>query len=294
MKSLAFAAALIVSTPAFALQVPQGVKADARICDVNYDPDNVTEINSLVGNTVTIEFGAKERIQYVTPSDTAHLQYFPTPNSNVLWLKPSYGMPAQQLSVRTLLENGDPRLYTIQWSATNKPPVAVASNGPVSVTDETPKACYLVRFHYPEQDKAEKEAAARARYAKAKRQAAEIALRKQVEAAAHNVQYVARGDASIGPSKIWDDGNTTTLVFPGDARIPVLLTVTPDGKESQVTGTTTEQGGVVKIHGTLPFIRLRDGDLTLCIWNLAYSAIGTNPETGTTLSTVSRGVDSER
>lgn len=293
MRAVAFAAALLASTPAFAVQVPQGVKADSRICDVNYDPNNVTEINSLVGNTVTIEFGAKERIQYVTPSDTAHLQYFPTPDSNVLWLKPSFDMPPQQLSVRTLLENGDPRLYTIQWSATDKPPVAVASNGPVSVTEDPVKACYLVRYHYPEQEKAEKVAAARARWAKEKRQAAEVALRKQAEAAAHNVQYVARGDASIGPSKIWDDGNTTTLVFPGNTRIPVILTVTPDGKESQVTGTTTEEGGVVKIHGTLPFIRLRDGGLTLCIWNLAYNPTGANPETGTTSSSVSRGVASQ-
>ena len=41
---------------------------------------------------------------------------------------------------------------------------------------------------------------------------AEIALRQQqAQNAAHNLQYVGQGDASIGPTEIFDDGFSTWL-----------------------------------------------------------------------------------
>lgn len=287
-------AGLLLSSPAFALQLPEGGNADRRICDADYDPNNVTAVNAVVGDTVTIQFGAKERIAFVTPSDKAHLKYFLTEGGNVLWLKATMPMPPQPISVRTILPDGTPRLYALQWAAKpdQRARVALASNGTAAAasTASGEAACYVVRYRYPADEAAARAAAWRAQRDKARRQAAEIALHQQQGAAAHNVRYVARGDASIGPAEISDDGNTTTLVFPGTTRIPVILTVTPDGKESQVTGTTTEQGGVVKVHRTLPFIRLRDGDLTLCIWNLAHSAVGSNPGTGTTSAGVTRDV----
>ena len=58
--------------------------------------------------------------------------------------------------------------------------------------------------------------------------------------------------------------------------------------DAQLTGYTVEQGGVVKVHSTLPVIRLRDGDRVLCLYNLAYNQIGNNPGTGTTAPVIER------
>jgi type IV secretory pathway VirB9-like protein len=68
--------------------------------------------------------------------------------------------------------------------------------------------------------------------------------------------------------------------------------VAPKGEttDAELSGVTVEQGGVVKIHGVYPAIRLRQGDRVLCVWNRAYSPIGNNPGTGTTNAGIERAV----
>lgn len=68
--------------------------------------------------------------------------------------------------------------------------------------------------------------------------------------------------------------------------------VVPTGAttDAEFSGVTVEQGGVVKIHGVYPAIRLRDGDRVLCLWNRGYNPIGDNPGTGTTKPSIERAV----
>jgi type IV secretion system protein VirB9 len=300
MKNILLAATLLSATPAFALQTPVPGRADPRVCDVNYDANNVTDVVSIMGDTVSIRFGPKERITNVTPSDTAHLKFFITEGSNMLWLKGTLAMPPQPISIRTMTEDNAPRDYALRWTAlpdtkTNRDVSLAAANG-VGVTevfpDKTANICYLIRYSYPVEVSAAQAAAWRRRKAKEAAEANEIALRTEGERG-HNMHYVAQGDASIGPTEIFDDGYTTTLRFPGNMRIPVILKRTPEGTDSEVTGTTAEQGGIIKIHSVLPFIRLRDGDLVLCIWNRGYTAIGDNPGTGTTAPDIDRGIHTQ-
>ena len=304
-------ALLTIIGRALALEHPSGAQnPDQRVCDVVYDPNDIVEVTAEVGAAITIAFRASERIDYVSASDTAHLKQAETKGSNVLWLKATEAMPSQPLSVRTLQEDGTPRDYAIQWTAIRPPareqakePARVAlaaSTEPAHFADAAPpqppapgatQPCYVIRYQYPADDKATKDKAARTQWAAWQQKKAEIALRQQqIQGTSHNVRYVAMGDASIGPTEIFDDGYTTELHFPGNMRIPVILTVTPDGKESQVTGITSEDNGVVKLQSVLPMIRLRDGDLVLCIFNKGYNPIGNNPSTGTASPSIDRGV----
>jgi type IV secretion system protein VirB9 len=298
-------ALLVLTAPAFALEHPSGAQnPDQRVCDVVYNPNDIVDVTAEVGAAVTIAFRSSERIDYVSASDTAHLKQAETKGSNVLWLKATEPMASQPLSVRTLQEDGTPRDYAIQWTAIRPPAVEPArtalasSTEPAHLADAAPlqpsdpaRPCYVVRYQYPADDKAAKDKAARAQWAAWQQKKAEIALRQQqIEAGSHNVRYVAMGDTSIGPTEIFDDGYTTELHFPGNMRIPVILTVTPDGKESQVTGVTAEDNGVVKLQSVLPMIRLRDGNLVLCIFNKGYNPIGNNPSTGTTSPSIDRDV----
>ena len=149
--------------------------------------------------------------------------------------------------------------------------------------------CYLIRFDYPSDDKAAKDKAARAQWIGWQQKKAEIALRQQqAQNAAHNLHYVGQGDASIGPTEIFDDGFSTWLRFPGNLKVPTIFTVTPDGKESQLVGQTTEDNGLIKLHGVYQQLRLRDGNLVLCAFNQAFNPLGNDPATGTTSPTVTR------
>jgi type IV secretion system protein VirB9 len=304
MKRLLMAATLLSTSPAWALQTPTPGKDDPRVCDVNYNANNVTDIPAVIGNSVAIRFGSTERIIKVTVSDTAHLKRDIIEGSNILYLKADYPMPPQPIVIRTLKEDGTPRDYAIQWSAfsdTEKPTTALASIGDVKIDEvapEKPKVnfCYLVRYNYPTEVTAAQIAAWRQKRAKEAAETAEIALRKEEESRPRNTHYTGQGDAAIAPvstagqPEIYDDGYSTWLSFPGNMRVPTLFRRNPDGTDAEITGTTTEQGGLIKIHGVLPFIRLRDGDLVFCITNRAYSQVGNNPGTGTTTSNIDRSV----
>lgn len=298
MRSLLIAATLL-SSPALALQTPTPGKEDSHICDVKYDPNDVTDVPAIMGNTVAIKFFQTDRIVKVTLSDTGNLKRSIIEGSNMLYLKAMAPMPPQPIMVRTLKEDGTARDYTMRWTSLpdeterKRRTGVLASMGPnvIEVTpDQNVNLCYLIRYNYPSEVTAAQVAAWKARQAKQKAEASEIALHNQEQQRAHNVQYTGQGDASIGPTEVYDDGYTTTLVFPGNMRIPTIFKKNLDGTDAEVTGTTTEQGGVVKIHEVLPFIRLRDADQVLCITNWAYSLVGENPGTGTTSPDVARDV----
>lgn len=299
MKAFVLAATLLSATPALALQTPVPGKSDPRVCDVKYDPNEVTDVVSIMGDTMSIRFGKNERITNVTPSDAAHLKFFITEGSNMLWLKGALAMSPQPISVRTMTEDNTPRDYALRWTALpdTKPThdVSLASTNDVEVTEvpHVQNICYLIRYNYPTEVSAAQVAAWRKKKAKEAAEAQDIALHKAESDRGHNMHYVAQGDASIGPTEIYDDGYTTTLRFPGNLRIPTIFKRDPEGTDAEVTGTTTEEGGIVKIHSVLPYIRLRDGDLVLCIWNRSYNPVGDNPGTGTTSPDIDRGVQTQ-
>ena len=250
------AVAVLLPLPAFALQIPQSAKnGDPRVCNVAFNPDEIVDVTVPAGNTVTLKFGPNERVAYVSVSDSAHLKFFVAEGSNGVWLKATDAMPAQPVSIRTLKEDGTPRDYTLQWTALDTPPtpastdrIALASAAPtVHVSEEParpPRMCYTIRFQYPADDAAAAAAKWRAMQARAKNDAAEIALHQAPPAVVRNVRYVAMGDLQIGPTEIFDDGNTTELHFPGNMRLPTIYTVAPDGAEAVVGGVTTEDNGV--------------------------------------------------
>lgn len=294
---------------AYALEHPDGSKnPDNRVCDVVYNPNDIVDVTGEVRAELTIIFRASEKITYVSASDTAHLKQRNTIGSNVLWLKANDKMAPQPISVRTLQEDGTPRDYAIQWQAIEppspaparepkEPRVSLASNNTEGVLEETitakeipVKPCYVIRYQYPADEKAAKQAAVKAQSVVWQQRKTEAQLRQQQMQASHNLHYVAMGDASIGPTEIFDDGYTTELHFPGNLPIPVILTVTLDGQESQLSGITTEDNGVIKLHGVYQQLRLRSNTLVLCIFNRAYNPLGNNPATGTTSPSIDREV----
>ena len=250
------AVAVLLPLPAFALQIPQSAKnGDPRVCNVAFNPDEIVDVTVPAGNTVTLKFGPNERVAYVSVSDSAHLKFFVAEGSNGVWLKATDAMPAQPVSIRTLKEDGTPRDYTLQWTALDTPPTPASTDGSRSPLPRQPsmrprsrrvrRGC-VTRYASSTRPTMRRQPPLkwRATQARAKNDAADPDRRHQAPpAVVRNVRYVAMGDLQIGPTEIFDDGNTTELHFPGNMRLPTLYTVAPDGAEAVVGGVTIEDNG---------------------------------------------------
>lgn len=291
----------LISTPALALQIPSaGSNPDSHMCSVPFNPNDMVRVTAGAGDNVTIIFGKDERVGYVGLSDSEHMKFAEARDGgNILYFKATTQMTEQPISVRTLKQDGTPRDYEIQWVASDPilhpPQQKVATAGAVTA-DEIPVAtpCYVIRYTYAADDAAAKAASWRIAAAKKKQEQDEIALRQQQELAARNYAYVGIGDASLSPGEIFDDGFTTQMHFPGNTSLPIILVVDRDGKETQPAGFTTEDNGIVKLHGVYSLIRLRDGDHVLCMINRRYTQTGDNPGTGTIDPGITREVNSKR
>ena len=95
-----------------------------------------------------------------------------------------------------------------------------------------------------------------------------------------------RGDISLMPRWVWDNGYSTAFVFPGQQRMPSLYDVAPDGKES--TASYSVHGDTIIATGTARQWRLRDGDTVMEIFDLSYNPVGSTPGTGTASPLVTR------
>jgi type IV secretion system protein VirB9 len=292
----------VLATPAWALEAPKEGQHDPRMRVVTYDPDQVVDLHAAVGDTIAVRFADSETVTDVAASDRADMKI--APNGSVLFLKPVRAMESQPMFVKTRRQDGSMRLYTFQWQAMGTPPAPAAppttTNGaslaravipsaaaaPAPAASPAGDAYYVVRFTYPADETAARAAVARKVTAARAAARAQAALTAAPALAAPNYRYVAQGDANLMPDRISDDGQSTSLHFPGNVRMPAVYVISPDGKEA-LTNYSVEDG-TITIHQTARALRLRDGDTALNIWNQGWDPVGTNPGTGTTSKNVVR------
>ncbi len=292
---LVVAASLVPLAPtaqlAHADQVPAAGQYDSRMRYVAYNPGQVVHLSTLVGNTMVVSFAADETVTSVAVTDSLHLAA--VPKGNYLFFKPSAPLALQPVIVLTQRVDGSLRRYVFEIE-TVAAPLATGGDAPVF---------YSVQFTYPADVAAvaAARAAAEARrveqlnaqaLAQANQRAAEALLdaaRTDPFAGPRNYKYLGQGDKSLVPLAVWDNGYSTVLQFEGNARIPAVFVIDPDGKEA--TASYSVSGSTVQIGQTAREFRLRDGDTVLNIFNLGFDAVGGNPGTGTTSPDVTRTVD---
>ena len=273
---------------AYADQTPDAGRYDSRMRYVAYNPRQVVHLSTIVGATMVVSFAPDETVTSVAETDSLHLAA--VPKGNYLFLKPSAALTLQPIIVLTQRRDGALRRYVFEIETVDSPSTADGSAG----------VFYSVQFTYPAD--AAKAAAVRAA-ADAKKVAAlnRLALARATQTAAQsafqneqsnpyagprNYKYVAKGDRSLAPLAVWDNGYSTLLQFAGNARIPSIFVIDPDGKEA--TASYAVNGDIVQLDQTAREWRLRDGGTVLNIYNLGYQSVGGNPETGTTSPDVSR------
>ena len=243
---------------------------DSRVRYVAYDPINVTKVVTSDLRSTLVQFADDETIDVFALGDTAAWSY--TFVRNLLFIRPIIALPRPtNAQVVTLKKDGTQRIYQMFFTA-----------------GDAPTASFGVNFAYPGDIAEARRKAAAEKAAKADAEKAEQRLQTAYFMGVRNWSYVGRGSASIEPSEISDNGETTIFRFPGNTKQPAIYEIAPDGKE-QIASTTNDSDLVIA-HTIARGWRLRLGAEVYDIWNVGFNAVGENPRTGTTSPEVVRTV----
>lgn len=232
MKKLALAA-LLLSAPAFAAQVPQPGKADPRIRVVDYNADEVVRVTGFPGYQITIQFGPDERIENVAVGDSVAWQVTPNKKANLLFLKPLDGTGRTNMSVVT-----DTRHYNFDLVA--KPATKVNKR----------ELTFNLRFKYAQPPKPVQVAAA--------------------PPPVLNFAYKTKGAKATAPLRVYDDGRSTFFHWARGSTTPAIFAIGPDKRESLVNFTI--RGETLVVDRVAPKFVLRHGRSVTRITNEGYKA----------------------
>lgn len=265
-KAFVLFAALHLSA-AFAAQIPQSLPTDSRIATAYYDPKNVTEIFVKPGvfTQIVFEDGEEHEVHALGDEDAWYFAAY----KNYIFLKPKQTDGTTNFSVIT-----NKRDYMFKVHYVDNPNV---------------KDMYQVRFIYPDT------------IAKQKKQADEKAkiengfntskLKKT-----YNLDYTMRvkGDRTIAPINVYDDGTFTYFKFAGNVDLPAIyavdgLNMNSYGKEilvnQTITGAANDTVVMHKIHGVW---RLRLDKTVIDIYNDGLNKYGAKNYTMTASPNVQR------
>jgi type IV secretion system protein VirB9 len=270
---LAALAALCLCAPAWAVETPRPGQADPRIKTVDYDPQQVVRLVGAFRTATEIQFGDGEAIGHVALGDTTGWDV--VAEKNILFAKPKAVRAPTNLIVTTSAADGATRHYTFEL---------ITRGGPTGARN--PDTFFVVRFHYPLEEKAQVSAAVSAAQSLLERQVLQFKLERAVLEGPRNLAYELQGSTAIAPSEVTDNGVFTVLRFPGSQAVPAVYAVAPDGAETLAAFDV--RGEFVVIHQTAAQLRLRRGREVLCIFNTAYRPYGAPPATGTTAPDVER------
>lgn len=267
----AAATATLMPYPAFASERPVSGGKDARVRNVNYDPDQVVTIVGSFRHAIEIQFGSGETVTQAALGDTVSWQIAPV--GNIVFLKPRERASGTNLIVVTNA-GGSPRTYHF------------------NLTLGTGQQMYGVRFRYPREERAVaalQMQLAQAQTAKAvETSITTAALDHAVIEGTRNMNYTVQGDSALQPTEISDNGEFTALRYPGHADIPSIFAVDVDGTETIIPYDVRED--FVVIHAVYRQLRLRRGTSVLCVYNEAPSRNDRGDRTGTVSNVVTRNV----
>ncbi|WP_420137921.1 TrbG/VirB9 family P-type conjugative transfer protein [Sphingomonas sp.] len=192
---------MLVAAASVRAQVrPHPGAGDPRLQTVVYDPGQIVQLHGVPGYQLTVELSTDEQIQNVALGDSNAWQVSVNKAGDHLFLKPTQGGVATNMTVITNV-----RVYNFDL---------------VPVAEAGPDVAYTVQFKYPA--------------------APSVSLSGNIGASAetHPVsRYKLAGDRTLRPSEISDDGTRTYVRWPADRAIPATFQIDDDGTEKLVNGT---------------------------------------------------------
>jgi type IV secretion system protein VirB9 len=237
-RLLAFALAVSALIAAPARAEPEG-PADPRVRTFTYAPDQVTPLEGHYGYQIMVEFGPDERIENVAIGDSLAWQVTPNRRADTLFLKPIERNATTNLAVVT-----SRRRYAFVLTARE-------AFGP-----DDPSLTFRVRFRYPETVAA--------------------AAASEPEPTVANAAYSVAGSTRNVPSRIFDDGTRTYMVWPADAATPAVFALSAAGEETVVN--FSMRGSTMVVERVGPAFILRNGAERTLVFNDAWREPAPGPD----------------
>jgi type IV secretion system protein VirB9 len=226
---------LLAAVPgAQAAESPRPGIADPRLQSIDYDPDQVVELQGVMGNQLMIEFGPGERLENVAIGDALGWQVTPNKRADLLFVKPLDPKSVTNMTVVTNL-----RRYAFEMRVIPKK---------LSL-----RAPYRLRFIYP-----------------APAIAAPVQPPPEKPPEVVNTDYVVTGAPGNQPLRIFDDGHMVYFEWPRDAAVPAVFAQAADKSESLVNYVV--RGPYIVVQQLSPRFVLRNGRQITTITNRAYAS----------------------
>ncbi|MCR8998686.1 TrbG/VirB9 family P-type conjugative transfer protein [Rahnella perminowiae] len=219
----------------------RGGQLDHRVQVATYSADNVFRIYTMKDRISAIQLGPGETINMDTgamvvgkPGDQNNHEWIIGANKagTMILIKPSeYATnPETNVFISTNL-----RTYLIE----------------LKLTDKASLMTYLLRFDYPQPPKP----------AETPFKGRELNVDPCQGTTNVNRRYRKRGDMTLSPSEVWDNGTFTCMRFPTNAPRPAIYQVLPDGTETLINSHAVND--IEVIHAVSKAFRLRMNNLVL-------------------------------
>lgn len=249
---------ILPSSVVYALNTPKPFAYDARVRHVKYNPQDVVQIETVIGIATHIVLEKGE--QYITHAFGDSKAWAFTNERNHYFIKPKEYDADTNLTIVT-----DRRTYYFRLHYYESRDVL---------------AMYGIIFLYSDSDTKQMEELAR-------KLAVEQGL--NTKNLGYNLAYTMSGDIDIAPVNVWDNNEFTYFKFPGNRDIPGIYMVDAEGKESIVNRNVIgDANDIVVVHKVNHKWILRLGNRALAIFNDNYDSKGTGNITGTVSPNIKR------
>jgi len=209
---------------------------DSRIRYVTFNNDNVVTVQAAIGVSTMIQLSPTEVIETISAGDTIGWSIVPKKRSGILFVKPLVEKAETNVNIVT-----NKRVYSLLLVGSREPSL---------------RASFQVRFKYPDED------VNALLFAQAEASARNPSL-KNIDPATLNYDYAYRGDDSIKPRVVFDDGIKTYMQFTGD--VPAIFVVEGRGRESLVN--LRAEGEYMIVDKVATQFTLRADSKTVCLYN---------------------------
>ncbi len=241
------AAPLAAALIAFAVPA----QADSRLVSHEYSADEVVRIDGKLGVQATIGFAEDEHIENVAVGDSQEWQITPNKRANLLFVKPLAAAARTNMTVVT-----DRRTYFFDLIAAPRA-----------------KPVYMLRFTYKEEEKAPEKPAQPDRASLTPEERAAMSgdpVAAPADPAMLNFAWTRKGDAQLMPSRIYDDGEATYLLWNEKQAVPAILVRNEKGEEGPVNYAV--RGNTIVIDDVPSLIVLRSGKASATLQNVRTDA----------------------
>lgn len=258
----AFAAAALLApalaSPAFA--------ADERLVQHAFTENDVVRIDGKTGVQATIAFGQGEAIENVAVGDSQTWQITPNKRADLLFVKPLEGTARTNMTVVT---NRHTYFFDLVASPKAKP-------------------LYMLRFTYKDEPKAKPLPGEAALAVLAPDEQGLVVGDPSAlpsDPATLNFAWKRSGVEKLLPSRIYDDGSATYLLWPDKAPVPAILIRNEKGEEGPVNYAV--RGATIVIDEVPGTIVLRSGKSKAELANARPAGAAVGPAKATAAATPS-------